>query len=500
MLSLLVLMPPTAQAADVLIVYSGSPYNEADVRATVAGTGRFAVVDEFDAVSATPTLATLLTYDAVLVYVDKGVADPTVLGDVLADYVDLGGGVVEGFAAMVDGSLSGRFGTGGYEPITAASSTISFSAHSMVVLDAAHPIMAGVSTFSGGLYSFRGTGGSFSTAADPLASWDDGSPLVGADASHAGRVVGLNFFLPSSNVDPLFWDATTDGQLLIANAIQWAGGPDLDGDGLYDAVDNCAMVANPDQADSDGDGRGDACDQCDAATEIDTDDDGICDGIDVCPGFDDWMDTDDDEVVDGCDPCPVDNPDDDDQDGVCNSVDLCVGFPNVDSDSDTVCDSTDTCPDGDDHLDRDKDGQADFCDCAPSDPNATTDGVEICDGYDNDCNGIVDDPGASGETVFYLDLDGDGFGQDESTESRCEVPLNHAVVGGDCDDALAAVSPDANEVCDGVDNDCDGVLDPSCDAAGSGPLCGCDGTAGPTPGAFALVAALLAVARRRARV
>jgi cysteine-rich repeat protein len=35
---------------------------------------------------------------------------------------------------------------------------------------------------------------------------------------------------------------------------------DTDGDGVADCVDNCRLVANPDQRDSDGDGTGDACD------------------------------------------------------------------------------------------------------------------------------------------------------------------------------------------------------------------------------------------------
>ena len=48
--------------------------------------------------------------------------------------------------------------------------------------------------------------------------------------------------------------------------------PDADGDGVPDDLDNCASVANRDQADSDGDGRGDACNgsvtACAAATTV----------------------------------------------------------------------------------------------------------------------------------------------------------------------------------------------------------------------------------------
>lgn len=507
---LLALAPRTAQAMDVLVVYADDSLLttfEGDVRSKVAGSGRFALVDDFDANLGTPTLATLLNYDAVLVFSDTRFADPALLGDRLADYVDSGGGVVEGmFTSYFTAGVSGRFVADGYQPIVVPAGVWSFAdAHSMSVpvLDASHPVMAGVQMFESGVFGYRIPYTTFSASAAPLAVWDDGLPFVAANT----RVVALNFFLPSNDVAgpqyavPVYWDPTTsDGEILIANALEWVGRPDLDGDGLEDSIDNCFMVANADQADSDGDGRGDACDQCDAATEVDTDEDGICDGVDVCPGFDDWVDTDADGVPDGCDPCPVDNPDDDDGDDVCNSVDICVGFPNVDADSDTICDSTDACPGGDDNSDTDDDGQADFCDCAPFDAAAMTGGVEVCDGHDNDCDGIVDNEGTPGQTVFYIDVDGDGFGVDGSAESRCERPLNYADVGGDCDDASASVNPDAAESCDGIDNNCDGILDPSCDAGGSGAGCGCDAAEVPTSGALGLLAVLLAAGRRRVRV
>jgi hypothetical protein len=64
-------------------------------------------------------------------------------------------------------------------------------------------------------------------------------------------------------------------------------GADTDGDGIGDAVDNCATMANTGQANEDGDGPGDACDACPhlAATGVhpDQDGDGVGDACDPRP-------------------------------------------------------------------------------------------------------------------------------------------------------------------------------------------------------------------------
>src|SRR3970040_1530763 len=85
--------------------------------------------------------------------------------------------------------------------------------------------------------------------------------------------------------------------LFVDNA--FAGFPDLDGDTIDDAIDNCPDVVNEDQADTDGDGVGDACNDAD-----DTDGDEYANLLDNCP--DDanpgQEDTDGDGIGDACDP------------------------------------------------------------------------------------------------------------------------------------------------------------------------------------------------------
>ena len=94
------------------------------------------------------------------------------------------------------------------------------------------------------------------------------------------------------------------------------------------------------------------------------------------------------------------------------------------------------------------------------DGNATVfDGApELCDGLDNSCNGEVDD-GLSFDTR-YVDGDGDGYGAEGSGFQSCKLNgAGEAPVAGDCDDTNNLVAPGAEELCDGVDNDCNELTD-----------------------------------------
>ncbi len=61
--------------------------------------------------------------------------------------------------------------------------------------------------------------------------------------------------------------------------------------------------------------------------------------------------------------------------------------------------------------------------------------------------------------TWYADLDGDGFGDPEAPLESRTMPDFAAGNDGDCDDADAAVNPSAREVCNGVDDDCNGDVD-----------------------------------------
>ncbi len=87
---------------------------------------------------------------------------------------------------------------------------------------------------------------------------------------------------------------------------------------------------------------------------------------------------------------------------------------------------------------------------------------EVCGGGDENCNGVTDEEGAVGCTTYYYDADGDGYGVTGTGRCLCAPDGKWtAPVDGDCNDGNAAVNPGGGELCDGLDNDCDGATDES---------------------------------------
>ncbi len=130
-------------------------------------------------------------------------------------------------------------------------------------------------------------------------------------------------------------------------------------------------------------------------------------------------------------------------------------------------------------ADADGDGFDETEDCDDADPSAYPGGVEDCDGVDNDCDGLVDEDAVA----WYGDTDGDGYGDDGDSVAACAQPSGYVSAGGDCDDDDAAVSPGAAEVCNGVDDDCDGTVDGAGAADASTWYADSDGDGFGDPGA-----------------
>ena len=197
------------------------------------------------------------------------------------------------------------------------------------------------------------------------------------------------------------------------------------------------------------------------------------------------VDASDDTAVAGDDTsAPDGDPDDADGDGYSTAVDCDDTDASINPSVAEECDGIDNNCDGaiDEGLlrsfypDADVDGYGDEAsmteacerpdgwigrggDCDDSDALINPEAEEVCDEVDNDCDGEIDGPDPTGTFTFYADADGDGFGDAAVTVEACTMPAGYTSDTSDCDDADPLANPFGFEVCDGVDNDCDGSID-----------------------------------------
>jgi hypothetical protein len=77
------------------------------------------------------------------------------------------------------------------------------------------------------------------------------------------------------------------------------------------------------------------------------------------------------------------------------------------------------------------------------------------------CGGGEDTDACADPATWYADRDGDGYGASGDRTEACEQPPVYISSSGDCNDTRNTIFPGAEEVCDGLDDDCDGVIDPA---------------------------------------
>ena len=102
---------------------------------------------------------------------------------------------------------------------------------------------------------------------------------------------------------------------------------------------------------------------------------------------------------------------------------------------------------------------SDSTDCDDQDNDVYPQAQELCNNEDDDCDGVIDEADALSFITWYQDLDGDGYGNDSISSSECTQPVGYVPENGDCNDNDDSISPAEIEICDEIDNDCDGTID-----------------------------------------
>jgi hypothetical protein len=126
-----------------------------------------------------------------------------------------------------------------------------------------------------------------------------------------------------------------------------------------------------------------------------------------------------------------------------------------------ACKGKDNGTDTGQRTDHDVDGFYADEDCNDDDALVNPDATELCDEVDNDCDSLIDgeDDDLDDGIFYYSDSDSDGFGDDASGLLSCELVVDAVTIGGDCDDVDPDINPNAQEICDTKDNDCDTLSD-----------------------------------------
>ena len=199
---------------DVMLLAADYDHDDGSpIQGLLQAYGDLGAVDLYDPRSQTPALADLQAYDVVVVWSNYAFADATAIGNVLADYVDAGGKVIDMmFGLDPSWGYQGRFRTEAYTAMTTTSYT--FAIECLGAYDPGHPIMAGVTDVC---EYYRATGTALTAGSTGVAWWSGGELFVAAKDDQT--VVTMNAYVG------YYYQWTGQMPDVLHNAILYLGAP-----------------------------------------------------------------------------------------------------------------------------------------------------------------------------------------------------------------------------------------------------------------------------------
>lgn len=198
-----------------------------DIAQYLVNSGRFASVATLNGFWFTPTLSELQMFDGVLVFGWANWDNPAAVGNVLADFVDNSGRLMVAVAANATGGdwqIKGRFNTQNYWLIKPAVDEYPnpgpFAMGTVFYPD--HPIMSNVNSVITG--DKLKSGAIVNPGTIRLADFIDETPLVVIKEQNGNRRVDISFAPITYRVSQYGIDTTSDGELLVINALDWLVG------------------------------------------------------------------------------------------------------------------------------------------------------------------------------------------------------------------------------------------------------------------------------------
>ena len=205
------------------VLYADAENLGSDISNRLIATDQFNSVTAISVSTETPTTEELSAFSSVLVWSNNQFQNSVILGDNLADYVDMGGGVACAMFAVGQSPILGRFATEEYWVIDPASS-IGTTASIGTIHEPDHPIMNNVGSLDACGSCFRPSSNTLSFDATRVADWSDGYPLVATKDMDGVHRVDLGLYPPTTDSYGSGWIPNSDVVLLLANTLTWVSG------------------------------------------------------------------------------------------------------------------------------------------------------------------------------------------------------------------------------------------------------------------------------------